>query len=120
MIKMQTGMKIKIFEDTDVDAYVDYIEECGYECHVKSGYILIGDRKCGFSIDREKLGKILESTRKKKRISREKMSQIVGISESLLFYIEHGMASVKEERIHKLCEVLGLDKEQLLESCRKG
>lgn len=38
---MQVGDKIKIFPDTNINAYVDLIHNCGFNCYVSRGKTIL-------------------------------------------------------------------------------
>ena len=117
---IRTGMKIKTFNDTNIEPYIKYIDDCGFDCYIRNGYLLIGNKKSDFSISKEVLGNKLKAYRLSRHMTRARLSLISGISESYLFSIENGMIGVKDDRLHQICEILGISREQLLNECRKG
>lgn len=117
---IKTGMKIKTFNDTNIEPYIKYIDDCGFDCYIRNGYLLVGNKKFDFSISKETLGNKLKAYRLKQHMTRAQLSLISGISESNLFYIENVMIGVKDDRLHQICEILGISREQLLNECRKG
>lgn len=42
---MFEGMKIKMFPDTDVQAYVDLVKAHGFRVRVANDYVIVGETK---------------------------------------------------------------------------
>lgn len=115
MIDMNTGMKIKIFPDTDVEAYVRYIKEKGFNSTVYKDFILVeGSLKTEY-IDKTALGNALIVARANRGISREEMSQAIGVSENAIFSWEIGRTIPRADNLKRFCEYAGINQKKLIE-----
>lgn len=112
---MYQGMTIKIFPDTDVDAYRRYIKDCGYSSSVHKDYIKVGKPLRFNAIDSVKLGKILKKVRTYKRITRARLSELISVDEDTIYRWETGIRKPTLVNLTKCCEVLGIDREELID-----
>lgn len=117
---MYQGMKIKIFPDTDIEAYRRYIRDCGYSSSVHKEYIKVGKPLKVRALDGAKLGKILIKLRTYKRIDRPTIAKKIGVTEDAVYSWECGIRLPREAHLSKYCEILGVDKNELVESVAKG
>ena len=83
------GMTIKIFPDTDVDAYVRYIHDCGYKCYRRSEFIRIG-RKLHEPIDKEARARKLREARKFSGLTRKQVAEKMKIKPETIYSWEIG------------------------------
>lgn len=112
---MYQGMTIKIFPDTDVGAYRRYIKDCGYSSSVHKDYIKVGKPLRFNAVDAAKLGKILKKVRTYKRITREELSELIEVDENTIYRWETGTRKPTLANLSKCCEVLEIDREELID-----
>lgn len=59
--------------------------------------------------EKEKIGSIIQSRRKTRKIAQEQLADIAGISPRTLRDIEKGIANPELETLMKVCTVLGME-----------
>lgn len=112
---LQSGMKIKIFPETDTRAYIEMISVHGFNSEVHHDYILIKERKKLY--DEVKIGRLIRKKRIAKKIYREQLAEIIGVTEDTVRRWEFGMQTPKSARLEKIIELLEIDGKELKE-CR--
>lgn len=117
---MYQGMMIKTFPDTDVEAYRRYIKDCGYSSSVHKDYIKVGKPLKVNALDSGKLGKILKKVRTYKKLDRKTAAERIGISEDTIYKWELGMRTPNNENLTKYCEILGIDKIELMDNVSRS
>ena len=116
-MKFKKGEQIRIFENTNVDAYARLIRDAGYKYKVGSEYItIIGRNK--ILLDRMKVGRILRIARKKRGISREALSEAIGVLDKTMFEWERGYRVPCEKNLEKYCAYVGLKVKDVIEECQ--
>ena len=116
-MKFKKGEQIKIFENTDVDAYVRLIRNAGYKYKVGSEYIKVGERN-RLTLDRMKVGRMLRIARKKRGISREALSEAIGVLDKTMFEWERGYRVPCEMNLEKYCAYVGLKVKDVIKECQ--
>ena len=91
----QEGMIIKTFPDTDVHAYVRWIRENGFKADIYRDYIRVGKRRRN-DIDRNEMARLIRTSRKARKLTREELSIRLGVSVDSVYAWEKG------ERIPRL------------------
>lgn len=113
------GEIIKIFPETDVKTYTNWIHDEGFMCYVYRDHIKVGKRiRETRKYDNQKLGNLIRNKRKAKGITRYKLSQLAHVHESTVFEWEMGAKHPRYATIDRLEQILGITKEEL-ERCRK-
>lgn len=110
---LESGMKIKIFPETDTTAYVQMISVRGFNCEVHHDYILVKERKKLY--DSDKLGRMLRKKRIAKRIYREDLAEKLGVTEDTVRRWEYGLQTPKSARLEKIIEILEISRKELKE-----
>ncbi len=110
------GERIKIFPDTDIRTYKNWISSQGFSYFVHGEYIVIGRKGKCFTYDATALGKLISSHRKAKGMDRFELADRIGVIEDSVFEWEIGRKQPKENNLLKLREVLDITKEEL-EKC---
>ncbi len=65
-------------------------------------------------MDSEKLGKTISEARKKKNLSQKELGDLLGVSNKAVSKWENGESTPRRETLIKLCELLELDKTEIL------
>lgn len=65
-------------------------------------------------MDSEKLGKTISEARKKKNLSQKELGDLLGVSNKAVSKWENGESTPRRESLIKLCEILELDKVEIL------
>lgn len=110
---LKTGMVIKIFPDTYVDSYVNWINEEGFNCKVYRDRIEITGRTYKM-VDREELGRILRNTRLKKKFSKALMAVRIGVGEESIRSWEAGRRMPSYNNLRRYCRIVGLDTDEVI------
>lgn len=103
---MFEGMKIKMFPDTDVQAYVDLVKAHGFCVRVANNYVIVGKRKDNKNID---YARIIRNARKENGLSRNQLADRIGVREGTIFNWEIGQTKPSETNINKLRIILGVE-----------
>lgn len=85
-IKIETGDKIRIFENTQTDSYITLFRELGYNSHVQGKYIVIGKPYRQST----NYGKQIKEARLKKGLTREEVAKIMGVTVNCVYCWEWG------------------------------
>ena len=93
-MQIETGDKIRIFEDTQTDSYITLFRELGYNSHVQGKYIVIGKPYKKST----NYGKQIREARLKKKMTREQLAEIMGVSVSTVYQWEWGRCRPRDWR----------------------
>lgn len=116
-MKFRKGQQIRIFKDTDTEAYARWIHDEGYNYKVGSEYItILGLRKR--TIDPLKLARTLRIARKKKGIRREDLCEAIGVKYETLFWWEIGRSKPRADNLEKYCGYVGLNVKDVIKECQ--
>ena len=118
--QLYQGMIIKTFADTDIDAYRRAIKYCGFSSSVHDGYIKVGKPYVASAVNGNKLGKVLKKVRTYKRIDKRTLAEQIGVHEDTIYKWESGMRKPTDENLVKVCDILGIDVEELIDTVSKG
>lgn len=113
---MREGEKIKVFSDTDVEAYLRYFNHKGYKCQVEDGYIVVGGRKI-WRYDSKKIGEVIYNKRNNLNMSRGEFAEIMEVTPYTVFTWEAGRFSPRDYYMKKIQEILDISEGELKE-CR--
>ena len=111
------GEVIKIFPNTDVESYRNWIVDQGFRCKVYSDRIEVGKRLKNRSFKPHELAELIYNKRTHKGYNRYKLAKMVGVTEEAVFNWEIARTQPKPKRIEILKEVLDISNEEL-ERCR--
>lgn len=109
---MQVGDKIKIFPDTNINAYVDLIHNCGFNCYVSRGktYIEIVAKRVKADRHLKETAKKISEAMYEKGLSEEKLAELVGLKSSYsVWNWTHGISSPSNDNKKKLKKILGVE-----------
>ncbi len=94
-MEINTGDRIKVFEDTDVEAYINYIEiEKGFEAELYGDYIIVGEPYVKH-IDTS-YAKQIKFFRKLRNMSREELAEACLVTEQTVWNWELGRTIPRE------------------------
>ena len=65
-------------------------------------------------MDSERLGKIINGARKQKNLSQKELGDLLNVSNKAVSKWENGEAMPRHETLIRLCEILELDKAEIL------
>ena len=114
---LEPGMKIKIFPDTQVKQYLNWIREEGYHAKAYTNYIVVGERiKKRF--DKEILARTMRTARKKKGITREQMAERMGVVRQTVRDWEFGRRTPQSFNLERYCRITGITEKEI-EQCKR-
>ena len=103
-----TGMRIKVFPDTDVEAYKNMIADEGYHSKLEGDYIVVGNpfkdvqRLTAFAYR-------FKETRLRMRVSKEYLAEQIGVTKQTITNWELGIRMPKYEFRDRVTEVMGIE-----------
>ena len=104
---MKTGDKIKVFEDTDIRAYINWVNSKGFYAHYFNGYIYIGDSFTANEKKRNKIARSIRKSREKTGLSIEELANKIGVRETTVFNWERGYSKPSEVNQGLLKQITG-------------
>ena len=107
------GEIIKIFPETDVAAYKNWIMRQGFDVIVRKDYIRVGRRTTYYKYDAKKLGELIFKKRRAKGLEIKDLAKKVGVKEDAAFSWEIGLTQPKPANLDKVEELLEITKEEL-------
>lgn len=116
-MKFKKGDKIRIFKDTDKEAYGRWLRDEGYTYSIGSEFITITG-KTKYTLDALKLSRTLRLARKRKGITREDLSDAMGVCYDSVFSWEIGRQTPKKNNLEKYCSYVGLNVKDVMEACQ--
>jgi len=99
------GMKIKVFEDTNIDAYKDLINDLGFRCKLKGEYLIVGapyKRQLKFAV-----GKSIKEARLNSGLTVEEVAKKVNVLYETVCNWEIGESIPNETNREKLKAAIG-------------
>ena len=114
---MFTGMVIKVFEDTDIQSYVDYIDKSGYYCEVQNDRIIVGKSKRN-KYDAVELGRRLRLARCRMKLTRQDIAKRIWANPTTVGAWECGRNVPSDDYLRRFCKAVGLDEESLKEAVK--
>lgn len=115
-MELYTGMKIKIFPETDTGAYKRMIKDHGFKSTVYRDHIIVGGRYKKTKLDTLKLAELIKQKRKKKRLTREQLAEKLCITPGTVYEWEIGRKQPRKDVFVDLKTVLNIQAEEL-EKC---
>lgn len=119
---MKKGDKLKVFPDTDIDAYINYFDSIGLRSHLDNGYIIITGynqnirkRKSKDFEKLEEVGKRIRDIRKKMYFSLEELAEELGTKPVTIDAWECGRTIPKGQTFQKFLEFSGATREYVVE-----
>ena len=103
-MELYEGMTIKIFPETDKDAYVRFIRDNGFKCYLKSDCIRIGTRTHE-PIDKEARARKLRQARKLNGLTRAEVAEKIHVSKDTLYSWEIGRTYPSKKNLQKLIDL---------------
>lgn len=110
---IEQGMRIKTFNDTDVLAYVNLINDNGFRANVRSGYIEVGARLKTF-YDKKELARLIRNRRVLKRLSKDMLADRLGVTRGTINCWEAGKITPNNYNMNHIMEVLNITKGELV------
>lgn len=114
---MYSGMRIKIFDDTDKKAYMRLIDKAGYNSNVYSDHIVVGSKKRN-EYDTVEMGRQLKLARCQMRLTRKDISKRIWTCPNTIGIWERGERMPSEDHLRRFCRVVGLNVDALMESVK--
>lgn len=111
------GMKIKIFPDTDVDAYVRWIRSQGFKCFVHEEDIRVGSRIREANLNPRLTGEVIKVHMKQNKIRKNDLTRILNVSDTAVFDWMYGRRVPSQYYRQDLLELLKITPEEW-ERCR--
>ncbi|MBO5839780.1 MAG: helix-turn-helix transcriptional regulator [Bacteroidales bacterium] len=118
MSGLYEGEIIKIYPETDVRAYKNWIMDEGFMCKVYFDHIKVGPRFKHKKFEPGELAGLIRKKRNVKGWNRYKLARVMGVREDTVFNWEIGRTQPKPERLEELMKVLEISHDEL-ERCRK-
>lgn len=115
-MELYTGMKIKIFPETDTTAYKRMIKDHGYKSTVYRDHIIVGGRYKKIKLDNNKLASLIKQKRKKAKLTREELAAKLCITPATVYEWEIGRKQPRKDVMVDLKIVLNIQAEEL-EKC---
>ena len=106
--------RIKVFPDTDVEAYIRYFRNQGYLCQLEGDELVIGKR-VRLTYKSTKLGKLIYDKRNAKQIPRGKFADMLGVTVDTVFKWEIGQRKPFDYNLNHIIEILEITEEELKE-----
>lgn len=114
----KTGMVIKVFPDTNVGIYTDWIRQEGYNFRVYRDRIEVIGRTYKL-VDKVEMGMIIRNARLKKKFSKELMAIRIGVTPKTVGDWERGAKKPSLNSLSKYCKIVGLDKDKVIEDATR-
>lgn len=115
-----TGEKIKVFKETNTEAYIRVIREDGFKVTQKGEYLIVGERdkrKYG-NKDWDKLesaGSRIRFIRKQMYFSPEELAEEIGTKANTIEAWEYGLTIPKGKAFEKFLEFSGATREYIMD-----
>lgn len=103
---LNTGDKIRIFENTDVDSYRRFIKEQGFRARLKGDYLIIGEPYARSEKKSIEYGKQIRRARRDNSMTRQELADAVGVTTETVFKWEIGRQIPRDWK--KVQKVLGI------------
>ena len=101
---IESGMKIKIFPDTNIEAYCRMIRDMGFNCHATSHYIFVDERR---STEKQRTyGERIRKARLRYGFTREEVAEEIGTSLRNVIEWESGYRTPPKVYMDRIKELL--------------
>lgn len=116
---MEIGDKIKVFPDTDIDAYINYFDSIGFTSKHEKNYIIITGYKPGRRRkDFDKLSEVgnrIKKIRKQMYFSIEELADEIGTTTITIQAWEDGRTIPKGPALNRFLEFAGATREYIFD-----
>ncbi len=106
--------RIKVFPETDVEAYIRYFRNQGYTCHLEGDEIVIG-KQIRLTYNYQGLGSLIYKKRTEKDISRGYFAKMVEVNVDTVYKWEIGQRMPYDFNLQRIVKILGITEEELKE-----
>lgn len=106
---MNTGDKIRIFPETDKNAYKDMIHDLGFNCHIKGNFIIVDKRRRLTDEEKRSIGRKITKAMKEQNLSRKDLAERIQVNEATIWGWQLGRFSPSEYNRNLLKKEIGLD-----------
>lgn len=103
---MFEGMKIKIFPETDVKAYIELVKSHGFQYKVTRNYIIVGKQAHNEEVMKD-YARRLRRARRDHNYSRRKLADKIGVQENTIYNWEIAYSTPSKKNQMKLRLYLG-------------
>ena len=104
--------RIKVFPETDVDAYIRYFRNQGYTCHLEGNEIVIG-KPIASTYNYKNLGCLIYKKRTEKGISRGYFAKMVEVNVDTVYNWEIGQRMPFKYNLERIMKILDITEEEL-------
>ena len=101
-MKFETGDKIKVFPNTDVNTYANMIREEGFRCEREGEYLIVGERY--EDLEMAVLPSTIKYARRIKGISQAQLAEMCEVTKQTVSNWEYGYTVPRE--LDKVKEIL--------------
>ena len=100
-MELKEGDRIKIFPDTNIYTYMNFIKDSGFRCHLEGNHIVVDK---AYEWHRTSVyGKQIKEARKAKGWTRAELAEKCGVRESTVFDWELGTRRPQEwQKVQKI------------------
>lgn len=109
---MNTGDYIKMFPDSDVDAYIRLVESYGFRSSYKNGYIAVG-KAYKDPADKKTFAERIIRERKKLKLDQDEFAEYLGVSKTTIYNWELGNRLPGEYNRQQLKKIIGFEVEKI-------
>lgn len=105
---MKEGERIKLFENTDVNAYIGLVNDMGFHAKLIGNYLYIGKpiKYNRGTVDLVKLGNRIRRARKEKGIDRTALAKLMNVDTQTVYNWERGCQCPKEyEKLERILDL---------------
>lgn len=106
---MQTGDRIQIFPDTDIQAYENLIHNMGFKCKTLKNSIVVGEPYRIGEKERKAIGNKITKGMKVKKLSRDDLAKKIGANPASIWNWQLGRIAPCEYYRKQLREILEIE-----------
>lgn len=120
-MNLKRGDKIKVFSNTDIDAYIYYFDSIGFNSKLEDGYIEITGYNCQRYKHKkdyanlQEIGNRIKDIRKKMFFSVDEIAEEIGTKPTTIYSWESGRTKPRGEAFQKFLEFSGATKEYVID-----
>ena len=103
---MNTGDRIKMFSDSDVDAYMRLVACNGFRPKFEDGYVIVGELYYGGE-DKHLIGKSIYKARRELKMDKEEFAGMIGVTSTTVCNWERGYTIPDATNRQRLKELIG-------------
>lgn len=109
---MNTGDRIKMFPDSDVDAYMRLVESYGFRSSYKNGYVTVG-KAYNDPVDKKTFAERIIRERKKLKLDQNEFAEYLGVSKTTICNWELGNRLPDEYNRQQLKKIIRFEVEEI-------